>query len=228
VIDSSPVEVSEALSATRDVWSLDYTYDENANDTRTLYDFVSDDYDLIKKVDDYESSTSLREAIAAVYETLTPNEQHVMQMTLLEDNDLSQQEIADTLGISQGGVSRYKKRVINILKIRLQEFAPKEDEKLYCAAIAAIYPTLSAHEQFIVDQRIRDGKKMLHADIAAVFGKAPNYVSRMEKKLQHKIKAAMNHVKPEAWTMTEEMIEDEFPSLEWEVVEDDKEFLSAT
>ena len=98
-------KINEALIATQDVQSLDYSYDdENSND---LYNLISDK-DTIKL-----ELIDLKEEL----KRLNPEEKQLIRERYYED--LTQTEISKKTGISQVQISRKESKILEKLKKRL-------------------------------------------------------------------------------------------------------------
>lgn len=104
-LDIDEDKINEALIATQDVQSLDYSYDdENSND---LYNLISDK-DTIKL-----ELIDLKEEL----KRLNPEEKQLIKERYYED--LTQTEISKKTGISQVQISRKESKILEKLKKRL-------------------------------------------------------------------------------------------------------------
>lgn len=104
-LDIDEDKINEALIATQDVQSLDYSYDdENSND---LYNLISDK-DTIKL-----ELIDLKEEL----KRLNPEEKQLIRERYYED--LTQTEISKKTGISQVQISRKESKILEKLKKRL-------------------------------------------------------------------------------------------------------------
>ena len=102
-LDIEEDKITEALIATQDVQSLDYSYEEN-ND---MYNLISDK-DTIK-----EELIDLKEEL----KRLNPEEKQLIRERYYED--LTQTEISKKTGISQVQISRKESKILEKLKKRL-------------------------------------------------------------------------------------------------------------
>ena len=104
-LDIDEDKINEALIATQDVQSLDYSYDdESSND---LYNLISDK-DTIKL-----ELIDLKEEL----KRLNPEEKQLIRERYYED--LTQTEISKKTGISQVQISRKESKILEKLKKRL-------------------------------------------------------------------------------------------------------------
>lgn len=102
-LDIDEDKIYEALIATQDVQSLDYSYEENSD----MYNLISDK-DTIK-----EELIDLKEEL----KRLNPEEKQLIRERYYED--LTQTEISKKTGISQVQISRKESKILEKLKKRL-------------------------------------------------------------------------------------------------------------
>ena len=100
-----PIEkIEEATIATRQVESLDYTYDEESN----LYNNIGREEQAMS-----DTILDLKEAI----NSLTPEEQQLILARYY--NGMTQQETSQSMGMSQVQVSRKESKILQKLKTTL-------------------------------------------------------------------------------------------------------------
>ena len=85
-----------------------------------LSDVLGSDVDVVSR--DMEDEEERRLVRAAV-EELSPRERVIIEMRygLAGQRELTQKEVADTLGISQSYISRLEKKIMQVLKRKIQE-----------------------------------------------------------------------------------------------------------
>ena len=84
-----------------------------------LSDVLGSDNDVVsREMEDREERKILRDAVGE----LNPRERMIIEMRygLLNGNELTQKEVADTLGISQSYISRLEKRIIERLRKQIE------------------------------------------------------------------------------------------------------------
>ena len=95
---------------------LNVDYDGNE---LLLSDILGTDDDLVTK--EFEKNENKRELIAAM-STLKERERMILQMRYgIGQEELTQKDIAQKLGISQSYISRLEKKIIEKLKIQLKK-----------------------------------------------------------------------------------------------------------
>ncbi len=95
---------------------LNVDYDGNE---LLLSDIVGTDPDLVTKA--FEDGENKRELLAAL-STLKDREKLIMQMRYgIEQEELTQKDVAEILGISQSYISRLEKKIIAKLKLQLKD-----------------------------------------------------------------------------------------------------------
>lgn len=104
-LDIEEDKINEALIATQDVQSLDYSYDDESNND--MYNLISDK-DTIKL-----ELIDLKEEL----KRLNPEEKQLIKERYYED--LTQTEISRKTGISQVQISRKESKILEKLKKRL-------------------------------------------------------------------------------------------------------------
>jgi RNA polymerase sporulation-specific sigma factor len=85
-----------------------------------LSDILGSEADTVSKsMEDDEERTILRAAVA----TLSPREQIIIDMRfgLSGGRELTQKEVADSLGISQSYISRLEKKIMTYLRKKIEE-----------------------------------------------------------------------------------------------------------
>ena len=85
-----------------------------------LSDVLGSDIDVVSR--DMEEDEERRMVRAAV-EKLNPRERAIIEMRfgLNDGRELTQKEVADALGISQSYISRIEKKIMNVLKKKIEE-----------------------------------------------------------------------------------------------------------
>ena len=85
-----------------------------------LSDILGSDNDVVsKEMEDNEERAILRNAV----EELKPREKIIIEMRygLRDGNELTQKEVADSLGISQSYISRLEKKIMSRLRKKIEE-----------------------------------------------------------------------------------------------------------
>ena len=85
-----------------------------------LFDVLGSDSDVVSKsLEEAEERKILRDAVKA----LNPRERIIIEMRygLNGENELTQKEVADALGISQSYISRLEKKIMLILRKKIEE-----------------------------------------------------------------------------------------------------------
>lgn len=96
------------------VLTLDHSGDDDADDGPTLGERLPNpDFDLDVELDRERERERLTEALR----TLPPDEQQVLALTYFEEMTL--QEIAPTLGVTESGASRIRARALRRLRRQL-------------------------------------------------------------------------------------------------------------
>ena len=85
-----------------------------------LSDILGSDADIVsKEMEEDEERQLLRKAV----EELSSRERIIIEMRygLVSGEEMTQKEVADSLGISQSYISRLEKRIMNILRKKIEE-----------------------------------------------------------------------------------------------------------